>query len=127
MNPAPQLTVNAVVLAILLAAILTSANPYVGLFSGLTLPTATPASVISMAVLPLFGKPNILENNIVATGASAGTSISAGAIFPLPALVLMHHWVQFDFWWTFAVIGFGGLLGVLFSVPLRRSLILEEK
>jgi putative OPT family oligopeptide transporter len=127
MNPAPQLTIKAVILSVLLAAILTSANAYVGLFAGLTVATAIPAAVISMAVLPLFGKPNILENNIVATGASAGTSISAGAIFTLPALVLMHHWTEFPFWWTFAVIGFGGLLGVLFSVPLRRSLILEEK
>ena len=58
----------------------------------LTVATAIPAAVISMAVLPLFGRSNILENNIVATGASAGTSISAGAIFTLPALILLHHW-----------------------------------
>jgi putative OPT family oligopeptide transporter len=127
MNPAPQLTVKAIVLSIILTAILSSANAYVGLFAGLTVATAIPAAVIAMAVLPLFGKPNILENNIVATGASAGTSISAGAIFTLPALVLMHHWAKFDYWWTFALIGFGGLLGVLFSVPLRRTLILEQK
>jgi putative OPT family oligopeptide transporter len=127
MNPAPQLTIKAIVLSIILTAILSSANAYVGLFAGLTVATAIPAAVIAMAVLPLFGKPNILENNIVATGASAGTSISAGAIFTLPALVLMHHWAKFDYWWTFALIGFGGLLGVLFSVPLRRTLILEQK
>ncbi len=71
-----------------------------------------------MAVLPLFGPPNILENNIVATGASAGSSISAGAIFTLPALILLHHWSSFDYWWTLAIVGLGGLLGVLFSVPL---------
>jgi putative OPT family oligopeptide transporter len=127
MNPAPQLTVKAIVLSIILTCILSSANAYVGLFAGLTVATAIPAAVIAMAVLPLFGKPNILENNIVATGASAGTSISAGAIFTLPALVLMHHWAKFDYWWTFALIGFGGMLGVLFSVPLRRTLILEQK
>jgi putative OPT family oligopeptide transporter len=125
--PAPQLTVKAIVLSIILTAVLSSANCYVGLFAGLTVATSIPAAVISMAVLPLFGKPNILENNIVATGASAGTSISAGAIFTLPALVLLHHWAKFDYWWTFAIIGFGGLLGVLFSVPLRRTLILEQK
>jgi putative OPT family oligopeptide transporter len=99
----------------------------VGLFAGITVATAIPAAVISMAVLPLFGRPNILENNIVATGASAGTSISAGAIFTLPALILLHHWSSFDYWWTLAIVGLGGLLGVLFSVPLRRTLIIEQK
>ncbi|HUD88771.1 MAG TPA: oligopeptide transporter, OPT family, partial [Xanthobacteraceae bacterium] len=89
--------------------------------------TAIPAAVISMAVLPLFGRSNILENNIVATGASAGSSIAAGAIFTLPALILLHHWTSFDYWWTLAIVGLGGLLGVLFSVPLRRTLIIDQK
>src|SRR3974390_332031 len=127
-NPgaAPQLTLKAILLSVILTVILASANTYVGLFAGLTVATAIPAAVISMAVLPLFGKANILENNIVATGASAGTSISAGAIFTLPALILLHHWMSFDYWWTFTIVGLGGLLGVLFSVPLRRSLIIEQ-
>jgi putative OPT family oligopeptide transporter len=125
--PAPQLTLKAILLSIVLTVILASANAYVGLFAGLTVATAIPAAVISMAVLPLFGKPNILENNIVATGASAGSSISAGAIFTLPALILLHHWSRFDYWWTLAIVGLGGLLGVLFSVPLRRTLIIEQK
>ncbi len=127
MNPAPQLTLKAILLSIVLTVILASANAYVGLFAGITVATAIPAAVISMAVLPLFGKSNILENNIVATGASAGTSISAGAIFTLPALILLHHWSRFDYWWTLAIVGLGGLLGVLFSVPLRRTLIIEQK
>ena len=97
MTSAPQLTLKAIVLSIILTVILASANAYVGLFAGLTVATAIPAAVISMAVLPLFGRPNILENNIVATGASAGTSISAGAIFTLPALILLHHWTSFDY------------------------------
>jgi len=125
--PAPQLTLKAIVLSLILTVILASANAYVGLFVGLTVATAIPAAVISMALLPLFGKTNILENNIVATGASAGSSIASGAIFTLPALILLHHWLKFDYWWTFAIVGLGGLLGVLFSVPLRRSLIIEEK
>src|SRR6267142_1746461 len=125
--PAPQLTLKAILLSIILTVILASANAYVGLFAGITVATAIPAAVISMAVLPLFGRPNILENNIVATGASAGTSISAGAIFTLPALILLHHWTSFDYWWTLAIVGLGGLLGVLFSVPLRRTLIIEQK
>ena len=126
-DSAPQLTFKAIVLSIILTVILASANAYVGLFAGLTVATAIPAAVISMAVLPLFGSSNILENNIVATGASAGTSISAGAIFTLPALILLHHWSSFDYWWTLAIVGLGGLLGVLFSVPLRRTLIIEQK
>ena len=124
---APQLTLKAIILSIILTVILASANTYVGLFAGLTVATAIPAAVVSMAVLPLFGKTNILENNIVATGASAGTSIASGAIFTLPALILLHHWLKFDYWWTFAIVGLGGLLGVLFSVPLRRTLIIEQK
>ena len=127
MNPAPQLSLKAILLSIVLTAILASANAYVGLFVGLTVSTAIPAAVLSMAILPLFGKSNILENNIVATGASAGTSISAGAIFTLPALILMHHWSTFNYFWTLAIVGLGGLLGVLFSVPLRRTLIIEQK
>jgi putative OPT family oligopeptide transporter len=126
-DPAPQLTLKAILLSIVLTVILASANAYVGLFAGITVATAIPAAVISMAVLPLFGRSNILENNIVATGASAGTSISAGAIFTLPALILLHHWTTFNYWWTLAIVGLGGLLGVLFSVPLRRTLIIEQK
>ncbi len=123
----PQLTLKAILLAVVLTVILAAANTYVGLFAGLTVATAIPAAVISMAVLPLFGKTSILENNIVATGASAGCSIASGAIFTLPALILLHHWMNFDYWWTFAIVGLGGLLGVLFSVPLRRTLIIEQK
>ena len=74
-----------------------------------------------------MGGSSILENNIVATGASAGSSIAAGAIFTLPALILLHHWTSFEYWWTLSIVGLGGLLGVLFSVPLRRTLIIEQK
>src|SRR5260370_40825806 len=93
--PAPQFTLKAILLSIILTVILASANAYVGLFAGLTVATAIPAAVISMAVLPPFGKTNILENNIVATGASAGTPIFPGALFTLPALILLHHCVTF--------------------------------
>ena len=125
--PAPQLTFKAVTLSIILTVILAAANAYVGLFAGLTVATAIPAAVIAMAVLRLFGPPNILENNIVATGASAGSSIASGAIFTMPALILLHHWQKFDYWWTIAIVGLGGVLGVLFSVPLRRTLIIDQK
>jgi putative OPT family oligopeptide transporter len=80
-----------------------------------------------MAVLRVLGGGGILENNIVATGASAGCSIASGVIFTIPALIFLGVWQEFEYWWVFAIGGLGGLLGVLFSVPLRRSLIIEQK
>ncbi|KAF1691706.1 oligopeptide transporter, OPT family [Pseudoxanthomonas jiangsuensis] len=123
---APQLTFRAVVLAIVLAVVLSAANAYLGLFAGLTVATAIPAAVVSMGVLRLLGGGTILENNIVQTGASAGSSIAAGVIFTIPALVLMGYWPDFKYWWVLGIAGLGGLLGVLFSVPLRRSMIVED-
>ena len=128
MNPAspPQLTFRAVLLAMILAVILSAANAYLGLFAGLTIATAIPAAVVSMGVLRLLGGGTILENNIVQTGASAGSSIAAGVIFTIPALIILGYWDDFKYSWVLAIAGLGGLLGVLFSVPLRRSMIVEE-
>jgi putative OPT family oligopeptide transporter len=125
--PAPQLTVRAIILAVVLAMILAAANTYLGLFAGMTIASAIPAAVVSMAVLRALGGGGILENNIVQTGASAGTSIASGVIFTVPALVIMGYWDSFKFGWVFAIAGLGGLLGVLFSVPLRRSLIVDQQ
>lgn len=122
----PELTPRAVVLAIVLAVILAAANAYLGLFAGMTIASAIPAAVVSMAVLKMLGGGHILENNIVATGASAGTSIATGVIFTIPALILLDYWVDYRYTWVLAIAGLGGLLGVLFSVPLRRSLIVEQ-
>jgi putative OPT family oligopeptide transporter len=121
-----QLTFRAVVLAIILAVVLSAANAYLGLFAGLTIATAIPAAVVSMGVLRLLGGGTILENNIVQTGASAGSSIAAGVIFTIPALIILGHWNTFQYGWVMAIAGLGGLLGVLFSVPLRRSMIVED-
>ena len=122
----PQLTFRAVILAIVLAVVLSAANAYLGLFAGLTIATAIPAAVVSMGVLRLLGGGSILENNIVQTGASAGSSIAAGVIFTIPALIILGYWQDFRYSWVLAIAGLGGLLGVLFSVPLRRSMIVEE-
>ncbi len=122
----PQLTFRAVVLAIVLAVILSAANAYLGLFAGMTIATAIPAAVVSMGVLRLLGGGTILENNIVQTGASAGSSIAAGVIFTIPALIIMGYWPEFKYWWVVGIAGLGGLLGVLFSVPLRRTMIVED-
>jgi putative OPT family oligopeptide transporter len=125
-KPVAQLTVRAVILSVILAMILAAANAYLGLFAGLTIATAIPAAVVSMAVLRLLGGGTILENNIVQTGASAGSSIAAGVIFTIPALIILGYWQDFRYSWVLAIAGLGGLLGVLFSVPLRRTMIVEE-
>ena len=121
-----QLTPRAIILAIVLAVLLAAANTYLGLFAGLTIASAIPAAVVSMAVLRVLGGSTILENNIVQTGASAGSSIASGVIFTIPALVILGHWTDFRYTWVLAIAGLGGILGVFFSVPLRRSLIVEQ-
>jgi putative OPT family oligopeptide transporter len=123
---APQLTFRAVALAIVLAMVLAAANTYLGLFAGMTIASAIPAAVVSMAVLRVLGGGGILENNIVQTGASAGSSIASGVIFTIPALVILGHWSDFQYLWVLAIAGLGGILGVFFSVPLRRALIVDQ-
>lgn len=127
MTATAQLSLRAITLSIVLAMILAAANTYLGLFAGLTIASAIPAAVISMGVLRMLGGGTILENNIVATGASAAASIAAGVIFTIPALVILEYWTDFKYSWVLAIAGLGGILGVLFSVPLRRSLIIEQK
>jgi putative OPT family oligopeptide transporter len=123
----PQLTVKAIVLGIVLSMVLAGANAYLGLFAGMTVSASIPAAVISMGILRLFKESNILENNIVQTSASAGESLAAGVIFTLPALIILGYWQVFEYWWVCVIAGIGGLLGVLFTVPLRRSLIVEQQ
>ena len=95
-HPAPpELTPRAVILAIVLGVILAAANAYLGLFAGMTIASAIPAAVVSMAILKLLGGGHILENNIVATGASAGTAIATGVIFTMPALIILGYWDDF--------------------------------
>lgn len=125
--PLPQLTLKAIILGLVLSMVLAGANAYLGLFAGLTVSASIPAAVISMAILKLFKESNILENNIVQTAASAGESLAAGVIFTLPALIILGYWNVFEYAWVSVIAGLGGLLGVLFTVPLRRSLIVEEQ
>jgi len=121
----PEITVKAAVLGVILSAVLGGANAYLGLKVGLTVSASIPAAVISMAILRMFREHNILENNIVQTAASAGESLAAGVIFTLPALILLHQWGGFPFLSTMGIALSGGILGVLFTVPLRRALIVE--
>ncbi len=126
-NSLPEITIKGVILGILLAVILAAANAYLGLFAGMTVSATIPAAVISMGVLRFFKRNNILENNIVQTCASAGEAIAAGCIFTLPALILLGTWETFDYKWVTIIAGFGGVLGVLFTIPLRRSFIVGSE
>ena len=122
----PEITLKAVLLGMVLSGVLGAANAYLGLFAGLTVSASIPAAVISMAVLKLFKTSNILENNIVQTAASAGESLAAGVIFTIPELILLGVWTEFDYLETTMIACFGGLLGVLFTIPLRRALVVEQ-
>ena len=113
----PEITIKAVLLGSLLSMLLAGANAYLGLFAGMTVSASIPAAVISMGVLSLFRKSNILENNIVQTAASAGESLAAGVIFTIPALVLLGYWETFDYVEIAKIAAIGGVIGVLFTVP----------
>src|SRR5260370_39947247 len=123
----PEITPKAVILSVGLAAVLAGANAYLGLFAGMTVPASIPAAVVSMAVLRLFRESNILENNIVQTAASSGEALAAGVIFTIPALLLIGYWTSFDDGQTAAIAPVGGLLGGLFTIPLRRVLCGTER
>lgn len=122
-----EISFKAIVLGVILAIILAAANAYLGLFAGMTVSASIPAAVISMAVLRLFRNHTILENNIVQTAASAGEALAAGVIFTLPALVMMGYWQAFDYWETTLIALSGGILGVLFTIPLRQALIVRQQ
>ncbi|HTL67171.1 MAG TPA: oligopeptide transporter, OPT family [Lacunisphaera sp.] len=117
-----ELTVRGVILGGLITLLFTAANVYLGLKVGLTFATSIPAAVISMAILRFVGNSNILENNIVQTIASAAGTLAA-IIFVLPGLIMVGWWQGFPYWTTVAVCAIGGILGVMFSVPLRRALV----
>ena len=117
-----ELTIRGIVLGAVLTVILTAANVYAGLKIGLTVATSIPAAVISMAVLRSFRDSTIQENNIVQTIASAAGTLSA-IVFVLPGLVMVGWWTGFPYWLSVAVIAIGGILGVMYSVPLRRALV----
>ena len=121
----PELTVRAVILGGIITLAFTAANVYMGLKIGLTFATSIPAAVISMVVLRLFKSSSIFENNIVQTVASAAGTL-ASIIFVLPGLVMIGWWQGFPYWTTMAIVGVGGILGVMFSVPLRRALVVDS-
>lgn len=124
----PELTVQAIGLGLVLSVIMCAANIYVGLYAGMTVSAAIPASVISMGVLRgLMRRGTILENNIVHTVASSGESLAAGIIFTVPALVLLGIWEKFNYLETTLIAMAGGVMGVVMMIPLRKPMIVEQK
>jgi putative OPT family oligopeptide transporter len=117
-----ELTLRALLLGALITTVFTAANVYLGLKVGLTFASSIPAAVISMAILSAVKDSSILENNIVQTVASAAGTLSA-IIFVLPGLVIVGWWTGFPFWESFLICVSGGVLGVLFTIPLRRALV----
>src|SRR5512146_2487772 len=117
-----ELTIRGLILGALITTVFTAANVYLGLKVGLTFASSIPAAVISMAVLSAVKDSTILENNIVQTVASAAGALSA-IIFVLPGLVIIGWWTGFPFWQSFLICVSGGVLGVLFTIPLRRALV----
>lgn len=120
-----ELTIRGLLLGAAIAAVFTAANIYLGLKVGITIASSIPAAVISMGILRAFNTGTIRENNIVQTVASAGGTLSA-IIFVLPGLVMIGWWRNFPFVETFLVCALGGVLGVLFSIPLRRALVVNS-
>lgn len=122
----PELTFRGLLLGSILTIIFTASNVYLGLKVGLTFSSSIPAVVISMAVLSLFKNSNILENNMVQTQASAAGTLSS-VIFVIPGLFICGYWSEFPLWQTFMICLCGGGLGVLFTIPLRRAMVVESK
>ena len=121
----PELTVRGILLGAILTIIFTASNVYLGLKVGLTFSSAIPAAVISMAVLKMAKDANILENNMVQTQASAAGTLSA-IIFIIPGMLMIGYWQGFEFWQTLVVSACGGCLGVLFTIPLRRAMVVHS-
>src|SRR3990167_1889782 len=119
----PEITVKGFILAIILTIILCSSNAYLGLKMGTTISASIPAAIIAMGVLRLFKHSNVLENNIVQTAASVGEALVSGVAYVMPALLIIHFWDYFNFWGTLVISLLGGILGMLFSIPVRRVML----
>ena len=120
-----ELTLRSILLAILLTVLLATSNAYLALKLGILTSASIPAAIISMGILRLFKNATILENNAVQTAASAGEAVAGGIVYTIPALIIIEYWHGFDYLTNFFIAACGGILGVLFSIPLRRVLVNE--
>jgi putative OPT family oligopeptide transporter len=121
-NSGAELTIRGIIIGVIITLVFTAANVYAGLKAALTFSTSIPAAVISMAILRNFRDATIQENNIVQTVASAAGTLSS-IIFVLPGLIMIGYWTDFPFWTSFWICALGGILGVMYSIPLRRALV----
>lgn len=120
-----ELTLRGMILGALITVVFTASNVYLGLKVGMTFASSIPAAVISMAVLKMFQGSNILENNMVQTQASSAGTLSS-VIFVIPALLMMGYWQSFPFWQTLLICISGGILGVIFTIPLRNVMVVKS-
>ncbi len=127
-SPIREFTIQALLIGLVIGTVLTAASTYLGLYAGMTVSGSIPAAIVSMGILRgMLKRGTIHENNIVQTIASAGEAVAAGIIFTVPALIITGVWTDFPFWKVSLMGLLGGLLGVLFMIPLRRVLIVEDK
>ncbi len=124
-TPVTELTIRGLIIGVVITIVFTAANVYFGLKAGITFSTSIPAAVISMAILRAFQDATIQENNIVQTVASAAGTLSA-IIFVLPGLIIVGWWTGFPFWVSFFICAAGGVLGVMYTIPLRRALVTDS-
>jgi putative OPT family oligopeptide transporter len=122
----PEITIKGTIIALVLTIILAASNTYLGLQAGITISASIPAAVMAMGLLRWFKNYNILENNIVQTCVSCGEGAAAGIIFSLPALLILHYWLRFDYWVTFTITLVSCLMGVLLTIPLRKVLLNDK-
>lgn len=119
----PEITFRAILLSIILAIVLAASNTYLALKVGILTSASIPAAILAMGILRFFKNSNILENNLVQTAASAAEAVAGGIAYTIPALIIIHYWAHFSYWENLAIALSGGILGVLFSIPLRRVLM----
>ena len=122
-----ELTLRALILGIFFSILLSGANTYLGLFAGMTVSASIPAAIMSISIMKFFKNPTILEHNLTQTSASAGESLAAGVIFTFPALLLMGYWTNFDYIEVTKIALIGGIMGALFTIPLRKTLIIDKQ
>lgn len=122
----PEITFRSIIIGTILTIILAAANAYLGLKLGQTVSASIPAAIIAMSILRFCRNSNVLENTMIQTMASVGESLIAGITFIMPALIILHVWSGFPYWQTVGIALVGGILGVLFTIPLRRALLADK-
>ena len=126
-NMVSELKIRTIIIGLILSIIMGAANVYLGLKAGMTVSASIPAAVVGMLLLRLISKsPSILEANQIQTAASAGESLAAGIIFTMPALIITGIWQEFNMFLTCVIAFTGGLLGILFMIPMREVFIVSN-